>query len=58
MRENADISEYIRHYVPNILLLCNEDMKDPFIAIGGYAEDGRPGEVWLLCNFYRDPLRP
>ena len=22
-----------------------------------YAKDGGPGEVWLLCSFYREPLR-
>ena len=28
----------------------------PF-AIDDYAKDGRPEVVWLLCSFYREPLR-
>ena len=30
----------------------------PLISvIDDYAKDGGPGEVWLLCSFYHDPLR-
>ena len=27
-------------------------------SVDNYAKDGGPGEVWHLCSFYRDPLRP
>ena len=26
-------------------------------SVDYYAKDGGPGEVWLLCNFYHEPLR-
>ena len=25
-------------------------------SIDNYAKDGRPGEAWLLCSFYHEPL--
>ena len=25
--------------------------------IDDYAKDDVPGEVWLMCSFYKDPLR-
>ena len=27
-------------------------------SIDDYAKAGGPGEVWLLCSFYHDTLRP
>ena len=30
---------------------------DALHRIDNYAKDGRPGEVWLLCSFYHEPLR-
>ena len=27
------------------------------VCINDYAKDGGPGEVWLLCSFYHEPLR-
>ena len=27
------------------------------VEIYDYAKDGGPGVAWLLCSFYREPLR-
>ena len=27
-----------------------------FLLIDDHAEDGGPGEVWVLCSFYHEPL--
>ena len=39
------------------LIKCNSAKKALNSVIDNYAKDGGPGVVWLLCSFYREPLR-
>ena len=46
-----------RYHPPNIGLKLIPWDRDLLTQIDDYAKDGGPGEVWLLCSFYHEPLR-
>ena len=41
-----------------MVVVPGKDLITLMPTIDDYAKDGWPGEVWLLCSLYHDPLRP